>query len=302
MYHRRAAKLIDPPQISSFWIEENKHLHANRFPLHYHRVNELLYIIDGKGEFNLEGLRLPIKKYDLILVRSNENHVILDDPPELLHLYCIYFSDEMLNDPHGGNLLSRFINELEENQRVISTLYHPSFLQLPLYLREILFEQNNPTEDSLLLMKLIFVEILIRVKRFIHSNMGSSVFETDSLSPTERSVLGVIQYMEKNYYRNLVLEELADMVPLGTRQFTRIFKKLTRMNFKEFTQELKINEAKRLLSKRQKGIKSVCFEVGFEDLSHFYRVFRKFTGTTPKNYAMNTRVLYPGVHTNDNSA
>ena len=291
MSHRRAAKLIDPPQISTFWIEENKHLRANRFPLHYHSVNELLYIIDGKGEFILEGLRLPVNKYDLILVRSNETHVIIDEPSDLLHLYCVYFSDELLNDQSGGNFLSRFINELDEKQRVIPTIYNPSFFRLPQFLREIMFEQNNPTEDSPLLMRLVFIEMLIRIKRFIQANMGPSIFEPDSLSPTERSVLSVIQYMEKNYYRNLVLEELADMVPLGIRQFTRIFKKLTNMNFKEYTQELKINEAKRLLSTRQKGIKSVCFDVGFEDLSYFYRVFRKRTGTTPKNYAMNSRAL-----------
>jgi two-component system response regulator YesN len=84
----------------------------------------------------------------------------------------------------------------------------------------------------------------------------------------------------------LHLDELALRVPLGTRQFTRIFSKLTNKHFKEYIQELRINEAKRLLSSGQKEIKSVCFEVGFEDLSHFYRVFRKLTGTTPKNYVL----------------
>jgi len=104
--------------------------------------------------------------------------------------------------------------------------------------------------------------------------------------------------MEKNYYRNLALEELAAMAPLGVRQFSRIFKKLTNMNFKEYLQDLRINEAKRLLSTRQRGIKSISFEVGFEDLSHFYRVFRKFTGTTPKNYIMNSRILCSTSHKN----
>ena len=79
---------------------------------------------------------------------------------------------------------------------------------------------------------------------------------------------------------------MADMVPLGARQFIRIFNKLTNKRFKEYLQELRINEALRLLATHQKEIKSTCFEVGFEDLSHFYKVFRKYTGTTPKKYLM----------------
>jgi AraC-like DNA-binding protein len=298
MYYGRRSKLIETPKMASFCIAENKHLRANIFPLHHHNVNELLFIIDGKGELTLEDHRLPVRKSDLILVKSNEDHVIIDEPSDLLHLYCVYFSDEVLRDQQGGDVLSQFIQELDVNRRRISTLYNPYFFHLPQFFREIMFEQNNPTEESPLLMRLIFVETLIRIKRFLQSNLNPSVLEANSLSPTERSVFSVIQYMEKNYYRNLVLEELAAMVPLGTRQFTRIFKKLTNMNFKEYIQELRINEAKRLLSTRQKGIKSVCFEVGFEDLSHFYRVFRKFTGTTPKNYVLNSRALSSAANRN----
>ena len=135
-------------------------------------------------------------------------------------------------------------------------------------------------------MRLIFTEMLIKIKRYIRFNRDYPASATEALSPTERSVLNVIRYIESNYYKNLQLEDLASRVPLGTRQFTRIFNKLTNKHIKEYIQELRINEAKRLLSSGQKEIKSVCFEVGFEDLSHFYRVFRKLTGTTPKNYVL----------------
>jgi transcriptional regulator GlxA family with amidase domain len=174
-------------------------------------------------------------------------------------------------------------------KRIITTINNPDFYRIPQYFREMMFEQNNQTEESHLLMRLLFTEMLIRIRRFVHSDTAQQAPSTSGLSPTEKSVLRVINYMEKNFYRNTSLEELASMVPLGTRQFIRIFQKLTNMNFKEYLQELRINEAKKLLATRQKEIKSVCFEVGFEDLSHFYRVFRKFTGTTPKNYVVGSQ-------------
>lgn len=278
------SRLIDIPGNASFYIAENKHLRADVFPLHYHHVNELFYILDGRGEVILNDVRTPVKKTDLILIRSNEDHAFIDDQRDLLHLYCIYFSDDIVNYQQADNPLVQFVHGLPMNERIISTHDNPDFYDIPRYFRRILFEQNNQTEESQLLMRLIFTEMLIRIKRFINFDKSQWLQATSSLSPTERSVLSVIRYMEKNYYRNLLLEELAIMVPLGPRQFIRIFRKLTNKHFKEFIQELRINEAKRLLSTRQKEIKSVCFEVGFEDLSHFYRVFRKFTGTTPKNY------------------
>ena len=286
MDHRRDSRLIDSPDIASFHIAENKHLRANVFPMHYHRVNELFYILDGKGELILEDVRLPIKKSDLILVRPNEDHAFMDRPGELLHLYCVYFSDDALNYRHGDNTLISFLGELGHASRIISTQDSPSFYDIARYFREILFEQNNPSAESHLLMRLLFTEMLIKIKRFIESNRSDRDPAADALSPTERAVLNVVRYVESNYYRNLNLEELAARVPLGTRQFTRIFHKLTGKHVKEYVQELRINEAKRLLSSRQKEIKSVCFEVGFEDLSHFYRVFRKLTGTTPKSYVL----------------
>src|SRR5262245_7461237 len=117
MLYRGKSTLMDTPAMASFCIAENKHLRANAFPLHYHRVNELFYIIDGKGELILEDLRQPVKKSDLILVRSNEDHVILDEPQDLLHLYCIHFSDEVLNDQPGGSVLTQFLAELELDKR-----------------------------------------------------------------------------------------------------------------------------------------------------------------------------------------
>jgi AraC-like DNA-binding protein len=280
--------------MASFYIAENKHLRANLFPMHYHSVNELFYIIDGKGELVLEDTRLPVKKSDLILIRSNENHAIMDEPADLLHLYCVYFSDDVLNY-HEATRLLPFIEGLDLDSRIISTVNNPDFHRTPQYLREMMFEQNNQTEESPLLMRLILTEMLIRIKRYLTYDPQQVMQHPNPLSPTERAVQGVIHYMEKNYYRNLLLEELAGMVPLGTRQFIRIFKKLTNMHFKEYLQELRIQEAKRLLATQEKEIKSVCFEVGFEDLSHFYRVFRKYTGTTPKNYVTGSRPAKPDV-------
>lgn len=288
MGHRKGSKLIDIPGNAPFYIAENKHIRADVFPLHHHRVNELFYILDGKGEVILNDVRMPVGKSDLILIKANEDHAFVDDEEDLLHLYCVYFSDSILTYQQDDNSLIEFVHGLAINERVISTHSNPDSYDIPRYFRRIMFEQNNRTEESELLMRLVFTEMLIRIKRLIafERNESLSGAGLGSLSPTERSVLGVIRYMEKNYFRNLLLEELATMVPLGTRQFIRIFNKLTNKHFKEYMQELRINEAKRLLSTGRKEIKSVCFEVGFEDLSHFYRVFRKFTGTTPKNYVM----------------
>lgn len=90
----------------------------------------------------------------------------------------------------------------------------------------------------------------------------------------------VYQYIHKNYNTDADVNRVAERVHLSTPAFCRYFKKQTRMTFTEFVNQYRITQAKTLLL-RNATVSEACYEVGFESLSYFNKLFKKIVGENP---------------------
>ncbi len=93
-----------------------------------------------------------------------------------------------------------------------------------------------------------------------------------------------IQYISKNYATALTLEHVANQVHLNATYFSTLFKQSTGSSFKEYLNMVRIEESKRLLSNTDYSLIDIAVATGFEDQSYFTKVFKKYTGLTPKQY------------------
>lgn len=92
------------------------------------------------------------------------------------------------------------------------------------------------------------------------------------------------KYIEENYNKNISLEDVSRKVGLNPSYFSRIFKSTTGANFVDYRTEIRINKAKELLNMPNKSVIEITFDIGFNDTTHFTRLFKKFTGITPTEY------------------
>lgn len=92
------------------------------------------------------------------------------------------------------------------------------------------------------------------------------------------------EYIRKNYYRDLTLDEVSREVHVSPYYFSKLFKEETGENYVEYLTKLRISEAKRMLSDPANSIKQVCLSVGYGDPSYFSRIFKKYEGVTPSEY------------------
>ncbi|MEC4819462.1 MAG: AraC family transcriptional regulator, partial [Scytonema sp. PMC 1069.18] len=83
---------------------------------------------------------------------------------------------------------------------------------------------------------------------------------------------------------NLTLAELAAIVQMSPHYFASLFKQSTGLAPHQYLTQCRIERAKRLLLHRNLTIVEICHTVGFQNQSHFTKVFRQHTGTTPKAY------------------
>jgi AraC-like DNA-binding protein len=80
------------------------------------------------------------------------------------------------------------------------------------------------------------------------------------------------------------LKEVADLIYLTESNFCKFFKKATGKTYSDYVNEIRINEASRLLIQSDKTISQISFECGFETLTYFNRVFLNKKGITPSFY------------------
>ncbi len=90
--------------------------------------------------------------------------------------------------------------------------------------------------------------------------------------------------IETNYQEKLLVQELASNVHLNSRSFLRRFKKATFNTPLEYIQRVKIEAAKKQLERTSKTILEVMYDIGYNDDKAFRKIFRKYSGMSPKEY------------------
>lgn len=93
-----------------------------------------------------------------------------------------------------------------------------------------------------------------------------------------------IAYIREHLDRNLSLNEMAATVQMSSHYFASLFKASTGIPPHQYLTKCRIEKAKQLLANQDLSIVEVCHQVGFQNQSHFTRVFRQHTKTTPKVY------------------
>lgn len=103
-------------------------------------------------------------------------------------------------------------------------------------------------------------------------------------SKNSELVKKAILYISQNFSNSLTLEKVAKQVHLNPSYFSTMFKQSTGSSFKEYLNMVRIEESKRLLANTEYSLIDIAVATGFDDQSYFSKVFKKFTGLTPKQY------------------
>ena len=104
------------------------------------------------------------------------------------------------------------------------------------------------------------------------------------------------EWLFRNLARSVQVDELAAHSGMSPRTFARRFKAATGDTPINYLHRLRINTAKHLLESDVKSVRQVSREVGYEDLTFFRQLFKRYTGTPPREYRERFRSkLPPGV-------
>jgi AraC-like DNA-binding protein len=92
------------------------------------------------------------------------------------------------------------------------------------------------------------------------------------------------EYIQEHQTENLRLGHVAKAVNTSSFYFCKMFKKVTGINFTDYLSRVRIEKSKNLLLNPNLRVSEIAYEVGFQSLTHFNRVFKKILGQAPTEY------------------
>ena len=252
-------------------------------PIHYHSEFELIHIISGNYKMICNTKEYELKKDDLFLITSNQLH---GDSKKSSALYESVVFDIGMIRLHSYEP-DVFINHIL-NKSVVLDGYISSeekeCVQTAVNLFEIVKDADAAYETIVSGLLLVLFGFIQRQKLYTEPNVMP-----EHKQRLIEQIDNVILMIRDNYQNEVSLDSMAQEANLSSKYFCRIFKDITKKSPIEYLNWYRINRACSQLRETEKKIPDIAEECGFNDLSYFIKIFKKFKGTTPLKYRHVTR-------------
>jgi YesN/AraC family two-component response regulator len=126
------------------------------------------------------------------------------------------------------------------------------------------------------------VQLLAIFAQHISMLMNQIVVRQENAEPPV--IAKAKQFIREHQTEHLSLGQVAKAVNTSTFYFCKIFKKITGLNFTDYVSRVRIEKAKDLLLNPNLRVSEIAYEVGFQSLTHFNRVFKRILGQSPTEY------------------
>jgi AraC-like DNA-binding protein len=250
-------------------LYEIKHKEGDVVKEHYHQIHQVLYALEGEGRIRLDGKDSAFSRDHVCVIAPGAMHAIVSGSK--LTVLVLAFDQAMFDD----SVKNRLLDEHFHRSKLIKS-FNYEISEVRQLLRKMLFEQSARHHLSGLAMKIILIEMLIVLSR---SQQPHSLMDANSLR-AER----IRHYIETHYFENLDADRIASLLGMSSRYINMIFKEHYNMTPVRYLTDLRIGLAKKMLTETDKDITSICFELGFETVSTFYRIFKDAVEMPPQKY------------------
>ncbi|MCP3968267.1 MAG: helix-turn-helix transcriptional regulator [Lentisphaerae bacterium] len=111
------------------------------------------------------------------------------------------------------------------------------------------------------------------------------------LTSHQRMVADAKKYLEKNYQNQIRLEDVADTLKVSPFYLSRVFSNVSEFSLFQYLTDVRINQAKKLLSQNRHIVSDVAQMVGIDNANYFSKVFKRFVGCSPTDFRNNKSCL-----------
>ena len=265
-------------------IHIRKHTRFVKFPEHKHNFIEFNYVYQGELKQKIAGKEIHLKEGELLFLNqyitheleaSKEEHIIINfiiKPEFFDYIISLLENDNpvinflmstLYTNCSDGEYIHFKVSKNKEIQDIVESII------VELYEGGIVSKAKTK-----LLIGLLLVEL-------VKCSDDIDVFSGDNYE--KKMIIEILKYIDDNY-RDGSLIQISYILKQSDYKISKLIKKHLNCTFKELLQEKKLAKSSELLIYTNMPITQIIEEVGYENLTYFYKIFKAKYNMTPKDY------------------
>ncbi|OUL62764.1 AraC family transcriptional regulator [Flavobacterium sp. AJR] len=282
-----ALEVISNSYGSSFsYIRHAKKTNSKSHLWHYHPEIELVYVNGGAGKRQIGSHVSYYTNGDLILIGANLPHCgFTNEQTGNKNEIVIHIKPEFLGNDFFG------VPEMKKVQNVFGQA--KAGIAFTGETKERIGKKIEMMENQLPLERLL---TLLSILDELESSEDYTVLNADGFSlelytQDNDRINIVFNYVKDHFQESIAIDEVSSLVSMTTPSFCRYFKKITNKTFTSFVNEYRLVHASKLLAEKPISINEVCYESGFNNFSHFSKLFKSYTGKSALQYRQELKTV-----------
>lgn len=230
--------------------------------IHWHENIEIMFFIDGISENIIDNNVVQENTNDIVVINAGVLHgtraisknakyyaLIIDKDTCYKYGFVLsdYYIKSEINDVRLFSLVDEIQNEFTAKKEHYEAIITAKTLEmLTILFRDYSFKKNNLKHNKNVEM-----------------------------------VKNGIRYIKNNYTKNITIDDVAKSTGYSKYYFCRSFKEITKYTIGSYINSLRVNAAYKLIAKKGLNVSQAACECGFDDISYFTKIFKKYTGVLP---------------------
>ncbi|MFP4364030.1 MAG: response regulator [Spirochaetia bacterium] len=222
-----------------------------------------ILVVDDDKDY-LEQISEALDDYTVITASSAKEALEILRKPNLIEIVLL---DVMMPDMRGTEVL-KSIKTINKDTYVIMLTGHGS--------KDVVVEALRGDADEYM-EKPVKIE---KLRKLIEEVITARIRNYDPMNFIEN----IKYFLQKNYDRQVNLNDAAEIFYLSPKYLSRIFKEKTGIGFNSYKLQIKLEKAKELLTNTDATVSEVAYKLGYVNVESFIRFFKKYEKTTPTRY------------------
>jgi AraC-like DNA-binding protein len=252
---------------------------SNMASNHFHPYYEVYFLLSGKRIYFVKDSTYSIEAGDLVFIDKHEVHKTQYSGEPEQETIVIHFDDRFVREEfkqHASLLLSPF-----QYQSPIVRLPEENREQLNGLIKRMLAMLHAQQAGYEIFLAQAIIDLLHICSRYVTTD---SLPGPEYVSPLHRKISDIVRCLDVSYRERIRIHDLSKHFFISPYYLSRMFKEVTGFTIIEYVNLTRIKAAQRLIRETDLSITAIAARVGFNDFSHFGKMFKKITRTSAREY------------------
>ncbi|MGJ1197565.1 AraC family transcriptional regulator [Sphingobacterium spiritivorum] len=253
---------------------------------HRHKEIQLTYILKGKGTFLIGNFSHHFQQDEIFIVDADEPHMFKkadmvseqanENGIHAIHIFFDYHNFTSFLNLSEFDSVKSFLEHIQGSKKLTA--------DYAVHLKSRFLDINAAEGTSRLLQFLDLVDYLSK-KIELWTSLYTGIPQKKYSDAEGIRINDIFQYTFKHFAEKISLEQISSIAHMTPHAFCKYFKKHTRKTYVTFLNEIRIEQAcKLLINGLSENVADIAFRTGFNNVVNFNRVFKKVTKLSPSDY------------------